>query len=108
VPGDLPPEVSLVLYRIAQEALRNAAAHARAAEVRVVLEAREQDLILSIEDSGGGFAPADLAGGAGIGLTSMAERARLIGADFAIESTPGRGTRVAVKVRLAPASRPGA
>ena len=105
VPGDLPAEVSLSLYRIAQEALRNALTHAPTAEVRVVLEARERDLILTVEDSGGGFSPADLAGGKGIGLTSMAERARLIGAEFSIESAPGRGTRVEVRVRLAPASK---
>ena len=103
VPEELPPEVSLAFYRIAQEALRNVAAHAETAGARVCLEARGGSLVLSVEDGGVGIPPAVLAGaGGGIGLASMAERAKLIDAEFGIESEPGAGTRVEVRARLAP------
>lgn len=100
LPAELPPEVSLVLYRIAQEALRNAQAHAESSEIRVTLSAPPGEVVLAVTDAGVGFAPQERTGGRGIGLASMAERARLIGAALEIDSAPGRGTRIAVRVPL--------
>ena len=108
VPGDLLAEESLALYRIAQEALRNALTHAPGAEVVVTLEGGEQGLTLRVADDGPGFEPAAAAGRSGLGLASMAERARLIGGSFELDSAPGRGTRIAVRVPPAGAARTGA
>lgn len=101
IPEALSQEVSLTFYRIAQEALRNVAAHAGVAEARVELAVRGGDLVLTVEDSGSGIEPAARAAGAGLGLASMTERARLIGAEIAIESPPGQGTRIEVRAPLA-------
>lgn len=100
VPGDLPPEVGIVLYRIAQEALRNVLSRSGSKEARVALEGIESALELSVEDSGSGFDPERRPGGAGLGLASMTERARLVGAELAIESRPGSSTRVRIRVRV--------
>ena len=100
VPATLEPEVSLVLYRIVQEALRNVATHAGSREARVRLEGRTGTLTLTIEDAGSGFDPGRLPRRAGMGLASMAERARLIGADFELDAARGRGTRIVVQVKL--------
>lgn len=101
LPADLPSETSIALYRVAQEALRNVVAHSGAAEARVRLVADGSVLLLEVEDSGAGFDPRKRAPGPGLGLTSIAERTRLVGAELAIDSLPGRGTRLSVRVPLA-------
>ena len=89
-PGPLSREQELVAYRIAQEALTNAARHAGAADIRVELGTRGADTVLAVEDRGHGL------GGTreGTGIRGMRERALLAGADLEISSEPGRGTRV--------------
>lgn len=104
VPETLDAEVSLVLYRIAQEALRNVLSHARSSEARVALERRGAELRLEIEDTGPGFDPGRVRGRPGMGLASMAERALLIGSRLEIDSAPGRGTRIVVRVQLGEAA----
>jgi signal transduction histidine kinase len=90
------------LYRIIQEALNNIAKHAAASYVSVLLERRGDHFILIAEDNGVGFrvsndqAP-DQPGG-GLGLIGMHERAALIGAEIEIESAPGNGTTIYIKV----------
>jgi two-component system sensor histidine kinase DegS len=99
----LAPEVEIVLYRTVQEALQNAHKHARGAAVHVTLAVRQQQLSLTIRDEGPGFNPRDVARRAGReswGLTSMRERADLIGARFVVTSRPGHGTEVAVTLPL--------
>ena len=96
VPPGIPKEVALCLYRIAQEALRNIAKHSAAREARVSLIATEESILLSIEDSGVGFSPAQVQGKLGLGLASMEERARLIEGEFSVRSEPGIGTLVEV------------
>jgi len=98
----LTPDLETALYRLAQEALNNIAKHARADRVDVVLELSSENVSLIIEDDGVGFEPTGTAG-AGLGLIGMRERASLVGADLEIESTPGRGTTVFVRV---PATAP--
>lgn len=99
----LPAEAEVVLYRIVQESLQNARKHARSAPVHVSLAARQGRLILVVRDEGPGFDPREVARRAGStswGLTSMRERAELIGASFVVASRPGFGTEVTVSLPL--------
>ena len=97
----LAPEVETALYRIAQEALNNVAKHSRARRVEVILERRPDCVLLIVEDDGVGFS--DTAGDKerrGYGLVGMQERAALVGASLQIESTPGKGTTVLVRIAV--------
>jgi len=89
------------IYRLAQEALNNVAKHARAEHVDIVLESDSSTVSLIVEDDGVGFDPSALATGEGLGLIGMRERAALVGAEFQIESTPGRGTTIIVRAPAA-------
>jgi signal transduction histidine kinase len=97
------PDISLeqkeALYRIAQEALHNIVKHARAATVVLQLVQQADTLLLSVRDDGYGFDPAALYPGH-LGLHSMRERAAKIDASVTIESAPGRGTCIEVRVPL--------
>lgn len=84
------------LYRIAQEALTNAARHADARQVSLQLSVAPMALALDIRDNGRGFDPARAAAGDGLGVLGMRERARQIGAQFALDSAVGAGTWVHV------------
>lgn len=90
--SDLADEVQLVLYRVAQEALANAARHAGAESIVVRLARENGRVELTVSDDGSGFA-FDQAGG-GLGLEGMRERAMLVGGELRIESRLGLGTRV--------------
>jgi two-component system CheB/CheR fusion protein len=105
VPQNPRPEVAVTLYRIVQEALRNVAKHAGKTHVKVLLEGIDQQLRLEVRDFGEGF---DMDGikGNGLGLVSMAERARLIGGILAIQSALGEGTAISVTVPLLKGSPP--
>ncbi len=98
----LAPEVETALYRIAQEGLNNVAKHSRARRVEVILERRADGVLLILEDDGVGFETADgvAPGSGGFGLVGMQERATLVGASLQIESTPGRGTTIFVRMAL--------
>ena len=91
-------EVETMLYRLAQEALNNIVKHARAECADVVLERSAEYLSLIVEDNGVGFDLSSVGSIGGVGLLGMRERAALVGADLQIESTPGRGTTVIVRV----------
>ncbi len=99
VPDNLSLEVATGLYRIAQEALRNVSKHAGKAHVKISLHTHDRDegrqLILEIADSGRGFDP-ERQRNPGLGLISMKERARLLGATLSLQSIPRRGTTVMV------------
>jgi signal transduction histidine kinase len=99
VPADLPRDVALGIYRVAQAALRNVARHARCAEASVWLVANPRELVLCVQDRGIGF-EVTAHGKLGLGLESMRERARLIHADLSVRSRPGKGTRIALRVPL--------
>ena len=94
------PEVELVLFRIAQEALRNVWKHSEASEARVVLEYGDDGTLLTINDNGKGFElperVADLAPLGKLGLVGMQERVRLLGGSLEMLSEPGRGTSIKV------------
>ena len=95
---EVPDDLKIVIYRILQEALNNAARHSRAKLVSVSLFRRDNRLVFSVKDDGEGFDVReamkrnDLT--SGLGLSGMRERAQLSGGRFFIESSPGKGTRV--------------
>ncbi len=95
-------ETETHLYRITQEALNNIAKHSGAKNVSVLIERREGNLILIVEDDGKGFDPAKLPppieSGKGLGLLGMSERATLMGGNVEIESAPGKGTTIYARV----------
>jgi two-component system CheB/CheR fusion protein len=93
------PEIETNLYRIAQEALNNTYKHARASRVDVLLERRDDHVVLIVEDDGVGFDPNDKEGtDRGLGLLGMRERAGLVGGTLEIESAPGGGTTIFARV----------
>lgn len=92
----LPDDLSLVVYRVAQEALSNAVRHSEARHVEVTLARRGEGVELTVADDGTGFAFAEAEGG--LGLPGMRERALLVGGDLTIESRPGDGTTVRLVV----------
>jgi two-component system sensor histidine kinase DegS len=100
----LPTEAEIVFYRIVQEALQNAHKHAPAAAVVVLLAQRKGHIVLTVRDDGPGFDTREVARRAGReswGLTSMRERAELVGAQLVVTSRPGHGTEVSVALPLA-------
>ena len=96
----LAPDVETTLYRIAQEALNNAAKYSRARHVEVLLERRADSVLLIVEDDGIGFDADGEARGHGFGLVGMQERAALVGGSLEIESSPGKGTTVLVRIAV--------
>jgi two-component system sensor histidine kinase UhpB len=94
--SELGDDAQLVVYRVAQEALSNAARHSGAGRVEVRLRRNEGGVVLEVTDDGRGFAFDESERGLGIG--GMRERALLIGADLTIESRPDAGTTVRLSV----------
>jgi PAS domain S-box-containing protein len=94
----LPKEVARCLFRVAQEALNNAAKHSGARSAQVFVRREGEVVCLTIRDSGKGFDSSILRDSSGIGLFSMRERVRSIGGSFAIHSSSGQGTQVVAKV----------
>jgi signal transduction histidine kinase len=93
------PEIETGAFRIVQEALTNVARHAAVAQVRVLLVATEAALHLFVVDEGVGFkADEAIAAGLSTGLTSMRERATLLGGVFLVSSSPGAGTTIEVEL----------
>jgi len=94
VPEQLPPDVALCLFRIAQEGLRNIARHARASAAEVSIRHRNGGLQLSVRDDGVGFDASRNHRRASLGHASMRQRALALGGKVEIDSTPGLGTVV--------------
>jgi len=91
---NFPATIEVAFARIAQEALNNVAKHAHASRVDLLLEARDGELRMVLEDDGVGFDASASGSGRGLGLVGMAERAALIGASLQIESSAEKGTSV--------------
>jgi PAS domain S-box-containing protein len=94
-PLQLPPQVKVAFYRIAQEALNNVSKHAEASQVEMKLQWLPVSIVLSITDDGRGFDPG-LIPPERLGIGIMQERAASIRAQFNIQSAPGKGTRLLV------------
>lgn len=94
----LPDSAKTNIFRILQEALTNVARHSQAKEVNVNFSVIDNHVQLEIADNGKGFNPSRA--GRTLGLLGMRERAHMIGAEYDINSAPGRGTRVQVSYRI--------
>jgi signal transduction histidine kinase len=101
IPGLIPKDVALCLFRVVQEALSNVGKHSGAQAAKVELIGDSQELNLSVSDPGAGFNVEKVRRGGGLGLVSMQERLRLVGGDFSIDSAGGQGTRIYARVPLA-------
>ena len=104
-PGRLPMAVESAIYRVVQEALTNIARHSGATRAGIVVERRDGNVVAIIEDSGKGFdtaetqmTPTDVSGG--LGLLGVRERASLLGGSIDIESSPGGGTTLFVRIPI--------
>ncbi len=96
--ASLPQEISENLYWLAIEALNNALKYAHASHLVIKLQMEKTGLVFEVNDNGQGFDPGQVNSG-GVGLRSMQERAALLGGKFNIESSPGQGTSVVVKLK---------
>jgi PAS domain S-box-containing protein len=100
LPGSVPPDVSLCLFRVLQEALRNSVKHSGAQQVDVGLWGTSDEIHLSVRDRGVGFDTQAAKEGRGLGLVSMEERLKLLKGSISIESQPNRGTRIHARLPL--------
>jgi signal transduction histidine kinase len=100
----LSPNAELALFRMAQEALNNAARHAQASQANLTISFLPQEVTLQVSDNGKGFdvpkSPAEFAPGGHFGLLGMYERVELIGARLDIRSSPGQGTNLTVTLTV--------
>ena len=95
--------MSVELLRVLQEALTNARRHSGATSVEVSLRTEDEAVLAGVTDDGRGFdsAPAR----PGVGLSAMRERAEALGGNIEVESRPGEGTKVTVRVPLRDGTR---
>ena len=98
-PYTLSKEIEMNLFRIGQEALTNAFKYANASEIRVELRYEGSQCILQVKDNGQGFESSLLLIDQGFGLLGMTERAERIGAELTIQSHPGQGTEIIVRLQ---------
>jgi signal transduction histidine kinase len=103
---DLSPEARIAVYRVVQEALSNVERHAQAETVLVACDVSSTALTIEVEDDGIGFDPEEMRqpreSGQGLGLLGMLERLALLSGSCTVESQPGNGTRVIIRLPLAP------
>jgi signal transduction histidine kinase len=97
-PDSVPSERSLCVFRVLQEALHNAVKHSGARRVEVQLRKAGDEIHLTVRDSGKGFDPRTVMKEAGLGLTNMQERLKLLDGELFIVSDPQRGTTIHARV----------
>jgi signal transduction histidine kinase len=100
VPRNVPPEISLCLFRVLQEALHNAAKHSGVRYFQVRLRGASDEIELTVRDAGQGLDPMTAKNGRGLGLVSMEERLQLVKGTFSIESQIQQGTTIRAWVPL--------
>ena len=100
-PIDVPKDVALCMFRVAQESLGNIVKHSGAREAQVQFSANANGISLRISDRGKGFDPAIKNPAAGIGLIGMSERLRLVGGRLLVKSETGRGTEILAEAPVA-------
>ena len=93
-PNNIPADVALCVFRVAQEALRNVERHANATSVKIAILVKNGGIALSVRDDGNGFDGSRSSGRGRLGIASMRERVRLHGGKLTIEGTPGAGTAI--------------
>ena len=102
---ELSPGAALCLYRIAQEALGNAAKYSEAKKVEVRLTRSNGRVCLSVSDDGVGCDPNQIGKARGLGVINMRERVYQLHGTFEFDSAPGRGARVKVEIPFRPATQ---
>jgi signal transduction histidine kinase len=100
LPKSLPPEISLCLFRVLQEALQNAVKHSGARQFDVELRYASDEIHLTVRDSGSGFDVEEAMKTHGLGVVSMRERLKLVDGQLSIDSQPQQGTTVHARVPL--------
>ncbi len=100
LPSPVPPDISLCLFRVLQEALHNSAKHSGVRRFEVQLWGMSDEILLMVRDSGAGFDIEAAKQSRGLGLISMEERLKLLNGTFSIESQPKRGTTIHARVPL--------
>ncbi len=98
---DLSDDHRTCIYRVVQEALHNCVKHAHASEVRVVINRNEEGLMVSVQDNGTGFDPAQQKG---LGLLGIEERVRRFGGNFCVTSRPGGGAVLSLQIPISAAA----
>lgn len=101
VPSDdveLTTDQTTAFFRIFQECLTNVSRHAEASRVEVCLFQSESDLVMEVEDNGKGFRESDVP--ASLGILGMKERAHACGGELHVQTAPGGGTSVSVRIPL--------
>lgn len=98
----LDRERSLIVFRIAQEAIRNVTKHSGATKAEIGVDVSDNGLVMTVTDNGRGFDSGDANKAAGLGMISMSERARLADGSFTVWSKPGEGTTIRVTVPASP------
>ncbi|MGH7768142.1 MAG: sensor histidine kinase [Candidatus Binatia bacterium] len=97
---DLSPKVEQELYYILREGLINIARHSQASRAVVLLKETEEEITGSVEDDGIGFEPAQVKENGRLGLGTMEERAAKLGGNLAIQTSPGKGTKIAFTIPI--------
>ena len=95
----LPDPIKTCVYRVVQEALHNCEKHSGASKVRVTVRQLDEGLLATVEDDGRGFT-STVQCSTGLGLLGMRERSANAGGSVTIDSAPGRGTRIALRIPL--------
>ena len=106
LPKQLPRTTALCLFRVLQEALRNAVKHSGSKRFQVTISVLWNQIELTLRDWGKGFEPGQAVGGRGLGLISMQERMKLVGGQLSVQSKLGAGTTVRATVPIDPAAEP--
>jgi signal transduction histidine kinase len=104
LPSLVPPDISLCVFRVLQEALYNAVKHSGVRHFKVQVWRLTNEIHLTVSDSGSGFDPESAKSDRGFGLIGMQERLRLLNGTFSIESQPQRGTAIHARVPLSSGS----
>jgi PAS domain S-box-containing protein len=105
LPSLVPPDVSICLFRVLQEALHNGVKHSGAQKFEVQLCGASDEINLTVSDSGAGFNLDAARKGRGLGLIRIEQRLRLVRGTFSIDSQPSRGTTIHARVPLSKAAR---
>lgn len=100
MPQALPKDVSLCLYRVIQEVLKNIEKHAKTTQAQISMQGFSNSIRLLIQDAGAGFDPHAMKNKAGLGLSSIKERVGFFNGKISVKSEPGRGTEIEVFVPL--------
>jgi signal transduction histidine kinase len=98
IQSSTPPDISLCLFRVLQEALHNAYKHSGVKRIEVELQEESGAIDLTVSDLGRGFNSEAARQGQGLGLTSMRERVRMVGGTISIDSKPMCGTTIHVRI----------